>query len=244
MLKKYSGPIFFILALLIVIPFAYLGQKHKIVKHPTVANEGQALGSKTKGDLQNNMFSATQKSDNAPAIAIQASPESLQKLQTLEEILASKNDNDSRLDTDFQNLPADAKQLFYQKYHLLKPEDRNGRGTIVFLLGQNLTDPSDFQFLKEVVTETPCLSLADCSAAAAKNSMPEAEHLESADPVTLNYPQMVALQSIDNDINRKQGLDPQRRQSDLEVLQTAAKSPSAMVAQKARQLLEALENTP
>ena len=98
----------------------------------------------------------------------------------LEEILASKNDNDPRLDTAFNVLTGEEKTLFRERYRSLAPEKRNERGTIVYLLGKN----GDWEFLREAAAEPPCLSLSDCAQAA-----PEGV----ADEVTLAYPSLVAL---------------------------------------------------
>lgn len=107
------------------------------------------------------------------------------KVATLEDILASRNDNDPRLDKDFLGLSARTKAALRAKYRALAPEDRNGRGTVVYLLGKNLTEPADWEFLRQVAAEEPCLSLADCSKAGGE--------LGPGDAVTLAYPSLVAV---------------------------------------------------
>jgi hypothetical protein len=110
-------------------------------------------------------------------------------LATLREILRSKNDNDPRLDSDFDALSSETKALFRAEYRKLPPERRNERGTIVYLLGKNMRSPQDWAFLREVVSEPPCLSLADCS----RKSAPEGREEGLGDEVTLAYPGLVAL---------------------------------------------------
>ena len=104
----------------------------------------------------------------------------------LDEILASRNDNDPRLDRDFLGLPDETKREFRAKYRAFARERLNERGTIVYLLGKNLTAPEDWDFFIEVAAEPPCLSLADCS----KRS---GEAGALGDEVTLAYPSLVAL---------------------------------------------------
>jgi hypothetical protein len=119
----------------------------------------------------------------------------LSQLRILEEILASRNDNDPRLDRELRVLSPAAKALLRAKYGAIPAEKRNDRGTIVYLLGRNLTSAADFRFLQEVVREAPCLSLLDC----AKNAGPSSgtdEHSAMGMSITLAYPQIVALQSI------------------------------------------------
>jgi len=108
------------------------------------------------------------------------------QLETLEEIFRSRNDNDPRLDRDFNSLSPEAKSLLREKYAALPRERRNERGTIVYLIGRNPSAPEDWSFLREAAAEPPCLSLADCS----KSGTAEAEH---GDEVTLAYPALVAL---------------------------------------------------
>ena len=108
------------------------------------------------------------------------------KLVELDEILASRNDNDPRLDRDFLALTSRTKSAFRDKYRALPPERRNERGIIVYLLGKNLSAPEDWEFLRVVAGEEPCLSLADCAKAPEGESGP-------GDAVTLAYPSLVAL---------------------------------------------------
>ncbi len=107
-------------------------------------------------------------------------------VELLDEILRSKNDNDPRLDTAFNTLSEATKRLFRKRYYALAPEMRNERGTVVFLLGKNMRSQEDWDFLKAVVDEPPCLSLANC-----RLSKPSEAAL--GDPITRAYPALVAL---------------------------------------------------
>jgi hypothetical protein len=116
------------------------------------------------------------------------------RLRNLDEILRSRNDNDPRLDNAFNNLSAEEKKAFRKRYRELAAERRNEKGTIVYLLGRNLTEPEDFEFMNEVLNEPPCLSMANCS----KDS-PEGKeaHSDIGVDVSLAYPQIVALKRIE-----------------------------------------------
>lgn len=114
------------------------------------------------------------------------------KIKVLKEILALKNDNDPRLDTELKNLTNEDKDALVQVYKDLKPESLNDKGTIVFLIGRELTRPEDAEFLKNVLSEEPCLSFDNCGI-----TNPETDpHMDSVNNVTLNYPQVVALNRI------------------------------------------------
>ncbi|MFA6316262.1 MAG: hypothetical protein WC943_02500 [Elusimicrobiota bacterium] len=126
----------------------------------------------------------------APPVPDAPSKKDLAKLRTLSEILLSRNDNDPRLDRDFNDLSPAAKELFRRMYRELPEERRNERGTIVFLLGRNLSSPEDWAFLRSVATEPPCLSMADCS-------KPGRAAGHGGDEVTLAYPSLVALKSAE-----------------------------------------------
>lgn len=128
-------------------------------------------------------------------IAAQAGSQSTQaKISTLKEILASKNDNDPRMDTDLKNLSNEDKDALVSMYNDLKPERLNDKGTIAFLIGREMTRPEDAEFLKNVLSEEPCLSLENCGITNAGND----PHMDSVNNVTLSYPQMVALNRIKN----------------------------------------------
>lgn len=115
-----------------------------------------------------------------------AKPEALAKLEELRSILRSRNDNDPRLDRDFTDLSAAAKCLLRREYAALPRERLNERGTIVYILGMKPAKPADWEFLRGVAAEPPCLSLSDC----AKPS--EREH-GPGDEITLAYPSLVAV---------------------------------------------------
>ncbi|MBI5202421.1 MAG: hypothetical protein HY925_12595 [Elusimicrobia bacterium] len=105
----------------------------------------------------------------------------LARARLLEDVLKAKNDNDPRLDSGFENLTPEEKRVFRTLYSKIPREGRNERGTVVYLLGRNLKQPEDWTFLREVVSEPPCLGLQDCSRPGA------------GDEVTLAYPALVAL---------------------------------------------------
>lgn len=114
------------------------------------------------------------------------------KIQILDEVFKSKNDNDPRLDQELKNLSVEDKVALIDKYNELKSELRNERGTIVFLIGRNLRDPEDFEFLGKVLHETPCLSLQDCSKRVSEGD----SDFSAQNELTLEYPQIIALTMI------------------------------------------------
>lgn len=115
-----------------------------------------------------------------------AAAEARAKLAALEDVLRARDDNDPRLDREFEGLSPEAKARFREAYAALAPERRNERGTIVYLLGRNLSAPEDWAFLAAVAGESPCLSLADCARPSAQAGGP-------GDEVTLAYPALVAV---------------------------------------------------
>ena len=143
------------------------------------------------------------------------------KLELLDEILRSGGDNDPRLDRDFGALSDETKRLIRDKYRQLPREKLNERGTIVYILASNLRSPADWDFMKDVVSEPACLSLADCSAANAAAS-------ERGDEVTLAYPALVALKRTQRVAERS----PSREA--LELIETAKRAQTPIVAKLAR----------
>lgn len=116
----------------------------------------------------------------------------LKKISTLKEILASKNDSDPRMDTELKNLSNEDKDALMGVYQTMKPESLNDKGTIVFLIGREITRPEDAEFLKNILSEEPCLSLENCGITNGETD----PHFGVVNDVTLNYPQVVALNRI------------------------------------------------
>ncbi|MDE2290665.1 MAG: hypothetical protein KGL53_01175, partial [Elusimicrobia bacterium] len=123
------------------------------------------------------------------ALAAACRPHDLPKVAELKAILASRNDNDPRLDRDFDALTAADKAAFRALYRALPPEKRNELGTVVYLLGRNVSGPEDWAFLRAAAAEPRCWSLADCGRRPSGPSDPA----DVGDDVTLAYPALVAL---------------------------------------------------
>jgi hypothetical protein len=124
-----------------------------------------------------------------PMNSVAPSPADQHKLTILEDVLRSRNDNDPRLDQEFNDLTPEAKRLFRNEYREIAVEKRNQRGTIVYLLGKNLRTADDWKFFREVALEPPCLSMSNCS----KKPAPGSDEEATGDEVTLAYPSLVAL---------------------------------------------------
>ena len=160
-------------------------------------------------------------------------PEDQKKIEILNEILKSKNDNDPRINNELKSLNAEVHRALMAKYNRLAPEDRNGRGTIVFLIARDLKSTADLDFIEKVYQEPPCLSLADCG----KASTEEGDHL-GADQTTTNYPQLVALYQLDQQLGRQPELlsDPAFRSRFVAVLKEADGFAVPAVNQRAQQI--------
>lgn len=146
------------------------------------------------------------------------------KLAVLEDVLRSRDDNDPRLDREFEGLSPEAKSLFREAYAALPRERLNERGTIVYLLGRNVSAPEDWAFLAAVAGEAPCLSLADCA-------KPSSETGGPGDEVTLAYPPLVAVRQAARAAREGGSREGARR-----VLEAARGSRSPAVTRLARGL--------
>ncbi len=156
--------------------------------------------------------------------SLEVKSEIAKKLETLNEIFLTRNDNDPRLDHDFNDLSAQAKEALEEKYQQLQVENRNARGTIVFLVGKNLNSNQDFNFLKKVISEPPCLSLSQCST---RYPGRISDH-ESATEVTLEYPQIVVLKSLEKYLHENPNSDKA-----WQIIQQAQHSKSTIINQMA-----------
>jgi hypothetical protein len=178
--------------------------------------------------------------------AMNPTPRDLQRMRVLDEVLASKNDNDPRLDSEFRNLSPTAKRMMEDRYRALAPEKRNERGTIAFLVGREIASAEDVAFMEGILSEPPCLSLGDCAREDKGSTLRDDEaHLnaETGAAVTLAYPQLVALHSIEGQIERAEKGAKLGYLGDIRrVIDEAIRSPIPNIADKARALLARLKN--
>lgn len=170
------------------------------------------------------------------------SPEVSKQVKILDEVFQAHNDNDPRLDRELKVITPEAREVFQIKYRQLPPEKRNERGTLVFLLGRNLENPSDFAFFREVLSEPPCLSLSDCSKLADRPetqgaSEAEHEHREAATATTLNYPSITVLKSLERELKLEPRPSRERKAQIRQVLDTAIASKTPQTVHLARELL-------
>jgi hypothetical protein len=151
----------------------------------------------------------------------------------LDSVLAAHNDNDQRLDTELKVLSPGAKELFRQKYEKISAEKRNERGTVVFLLGRNITQERDLAFLSKVLAEAPCRSMQNCASDPPHSAD---AHGDDAVGISLAYPQIVALKSLEGVL--ESGKTNPLYEHALEEVHKATQSPVGKVADMAR----AIEN--
>jgi len=162
------------------------------------------------------------------------------QIQAIEEILISKNDNDPRLDKSLKNLSEAIKDYIKTRYAQLSQELRNEKGTLVFLLGRNLNGKKDFEFMKQVIDEPACRSLGDCGSAG-KKATSEEMHQESATAVTLAYPQLVAVYSLERTAQSQIRGSPNYFAA-IQALERAKTSPLSIIVEKAEQALARLSS--
>ena len=154
-----------------------------------------------------------------------------EKVAVLDEVLAARNDNDPRLDLAFRELTPEAKEAFRARYRAMAREKLNERGTIVYLLGREVKTPEDARFLREVALEPPCGSLRDCRRPATE----EDPEMSAVNDVSLSYPQMMALKSMESYLKRNDR-DPEISREFLSAVEKAKASLSAPVSRLARRL--------
>ncbi len=171
-----------------------------------------------------------------PAMESKLSDEDQKKFTILKEILKTKNDNDPRFDRELLHLSPELKKMVEHFYGDVKPELRNERGTVVFLIGRDLNSQDDVNFLKDVMMEKPCMSLADCSKAETGGGA-EA-HLDAINETTANYPQLMALRQLLIAYQKSANGTGQAAiaESIAHALQAAAHSPNPRVAREAQKV--------
>lgn len=171
----------------------------------------------------------TEEDVNEPVRKLSAEDE--QKLAVVDEVLASRNDSDPRLDREIRDLSPALKARLRERYHEIAPEDRAGRGMIIFILGRELKSIEDVEFLSEVLQEPPCRSLEDCTREPPAGAVDE--HAASIGNVTLVYPQLVAIKSLERALR-----DSNLKSSVLETLESAERYGHPNVARAARDAID------
>jgi hypothetical protein len=172
----------------------------------------------------------------AAAAPAGAEEQAEKKLANFLSILASKNDNDPRLDSEFRHLSPELKAKLEGFYKSLPPESLNQKGTVVFLLGRDMESPADADFLLSVLEEPPCLNLLHCSAA----GLTEGNEEDIANGVTLAYPQIVALKYAAKLWDVYQGSAP--REELRSILEKASHSPNGSLAHAAQAALASIQH--
>lgn len=196
------------------IPRARFGRANPPFPPASVGDKDVRLGDEPASPPER----ASRRSPSVAAKAARADP-----LSALEEILASGNDGDPRLDSEFSALTGPQKRSMERRYGRARREEFQARGTIAFLLGRAAETREDWAFLRGVAAEPPCLSLDDCAKAG------EAPPL---DEVTLAYPQMLALAMAERALaSRRPGSD-----GAWDVLREASRSRTPLVARKAAEI--------
>lgn len=114
------------------------------------------------------------------------------QMQALKDILQSMDDQDPRLDRDLKFLSPQVKNEIKNIYRNLPDPQINRKGLLVFLIGRNIQSEEDVSFLEGVLNEPPCHNLTDCKANGGSLGS-EAEKHDNTLPVTLAYPQLLAL---------------------------------------------------
>jgi hypothetical protein len=133
----------------------------------------------------------------APDSTSPATATDQKKLETLNQVIESKNDNDPRMDTELKQLTPAAKRLFRDRYHSLKDEQRNAKSTVVFLMGREIKDLNDLEFMHQVLNETPCKSLENCQKPENTGRNEREDHFAGLDETTLALPQIHALKGLE-----------------------------------------------
>ena len=163
-------------------------------------------------------------------------PQDQKKLETLNQIIEAKNDNDPRLDSELKNLSPAAKNLFKSRYQSLKAEQRNAKSTVVFLIGREIQDLNDLNFMHQVLTETPCLSLKNCKARTPVAADVHEDHFEGMDETTLALPQIHALKGL-----QRIALDPSQPKDLFERARAEIRAAKASPIQKVSRLAHQIE---
>jgi hypothetical protein len=202
------------------------------------AESGSTLGVSPQGVAP----SVSPKADSAPNGELL--PREQAQMKALSEIFTSRNDNDPRIDTELKDFSPAMKHALATRYARITAEKRNEKGTIVFLLGREISSKEDVGFLKEVLLEKPCMSLQDCSKAPAAEAGAD-EHLDTINETTIRYPQLMAIRALRAkalELKSAGGKEPELLASIIQALNDASQSSDPRISDEARSLAKELES--
>lgn len=167
---------------------------------------------------------------------VNLSKEDEAKLQVVQDIMRSKNDNDPRFNNELKNLSPSLKLALAEEYLELSAEKRNEKGTLVFLVSREIKSIEDTELLKKIYEEAPCLSMEDCK------QLPTSRdpHHANTEEISLNYPQLVALFQIESQLASGNPIfqDPRMRQEIKSTLEKAMSFGVPRVKNKAQEIIE------
>ncbi|MBX9768166.1 MAG: hypothetical protein K2X47_12910 [Bdellovibrionales bacterium] len=236
-------PIFFVAVALAICGIGFFWKATSVHRHN--AQREDALASLASDTLIDQALASFKTSEKTSPESLEASakvlggdsiPRPSEKIQVLESILSQANDNDPRMDTILRNFSSAEKQELMLKYSQLEPELLNQRGTLVFLLGREIKDTSDAQFIEDVLQSEPCRSLGRCSEELKGRDRGSHEG-EIGTEMTLIYPQMVALHSVETTL-RKPDTTAEVRQRLQKTLETSSRSQHPVIANRASEILQ------
>jgi hypothetical protein len=172
-------------------------------------------------------------SKNATTPEANLTPEDRKKWEILQEILASQNDNDPRLDKAFKGMTDELHSSIQERYHEIPEENRNQRGLLAFLIARDLKSTDDLDFLKKIYEESPCLSLENCGTRTSSDP-----HLSGVDEASLNYPQLASLYQLEKQLNENPSMfsDPTMKDHAKAVIDQALRFPVSSVQKKAAEI--------
>ncbi|MCM2322648.1 MAG: hypothetical protein NDJ90_05255 [Oligoflexia bacterium] len=227
----------FIVALSLI---GVIGLVSTLVRGPKTAQQAGSTTQTTEESPAPKAGLSVSPTAQTPSSQLALDAKSAQQLRVLNEILVTRNDNDPRLDRELKGFSPEGKAALRARYAELPPEDLNGRGTIVYLLGREAATARDMEFFQQVLAEPPCLSLASCSKEPPASASTDLHH-EATNEITLAYPQLVALKSLEASLSGEGRLDEPAREAARKAIEAGKASGNPVVAAKAAQLEKRLQ---
>lgn len=156
------------------------------------------------------------------------------KYDLLLDVLDKKRDNDKNVDTELVQLSVAFHKKLFQLYDDIEIEKRNERGFVAFIISRDIQGAEDIEFLKKIFKESPCLGLSSCQEV--ETSEP---HHSGVNEITLHYPQLMTLQSLEKKIAQLSIGNQRNLLSGIRsILQEAKNFPVLRVQNKAKDLEE------
>jgi hypothetical protein len=215
-----KGIIFGFLGAVVVLLFFLFSNRREILKSQRV--DQPAVSASITPSPESVEAAKPSPTPSLPKSALKLAPKDLRKIVVLQELMELKDEHDPRIEKDLSGLSAEVKSVIETLYEETPPDHAQERGIIVLVIGRQIAQKADIDFLKSVLME---------------------KTQAKGDAKQAYYPQVVAVRTLVEQYRSLRGnmrADKTLAPNILEALREATHAPSARVSSDAEDAINYL----